>query len=121
MGNYEQSQRVSDARLGVSLPGLPAPDRKCIRASGAVRARARSHQRTVARVRRISDEGESRTFNFCPECGATVYWLLGSEPGVVAVPVGAFADPAFPGPVRSVYEARKHEWVTLPAGVEPHA
>lgn len=70
---------------------------------------------------RISDDGDSRTFNFCPECGATVYYGLGSEPDVVAIPVGAFADPAFPPPRRSVYESRKHKWVTLPSGVEHHA
>ncbi|MGI8571295.1 MAG: GFA family protein [Solirubrobacteraceae bacterium] len=40
---------------------------------------------------------------------------------VVAVPVGAFADPAFAPPRRSVYESRKHNWVTLPSGVEHHA
>ena len=70
---------------------------------------------------RISEDGDSRTFNFCPECGATVYYGLGSEPDAVAIPVGAFADPAFPPPGRSVYESRKHEWVTLPSGVEHHA
>jgi hypothetical protein len=67
---------------------------------------------------RISDEGESRTFSFCPECGATVFYALGSAPDVVAVPVGAFADPGFPPPVRSVWEDRKHAWVTLPERVE---
>jgi hypothetical protein len=67
---------------------------------------------------RISDEGEPRTFNFCPECGGTVYYVLGSAPDVVAVPVGAFADPGFPEPGRSVWESRKHAWVTLPSGTE---
>jgi hypothetical protein len=70
---------------------------------------------------RISDEGEARTFNFCTECGATVYYVLGSAPDVVAVPVGAFADPVFPGPSFSVWESRKHAWVTLPSGVEHHS
>ena len=67
---------------------------------------------------RISDEGESRTFSFCPECGATVYYVLDSAPDVVAVPVGAFADPDFPPPAFSVWESRKHAWVSLPDGVE---
>lgn len=30
------------------------------------------------------------------------------------IPVGAFADPAFPRPTVSVYEERQHAWVTLP-------
>jgi hypothetical protein len=67
---------------------------------------------------RISDEGESRTFSFCPESGATVYYVLDSAPDVVAVPVGAFADPDFPPPAFSVWESRKHAWVSLLDGVE---
>jgi hypothetical protein len=67
---------------------------------------------------RISDEGDPRTFSFCPECGGTVYYVLGSAPDVVAVPAGAFADPGFPEPGRSVWESRKHAWVTLPSGTE---
>jgi hypothetical protein len=61
---------------------------------------------------RISDEGEPRTFSFCPECGATVYYVVESDPDLVAVPVGAFADPGFPEPRVSVWESRKHAWVT---------
>jgi hypothetical protein len=39
-------------------------------------------------------------------------------PGMIAVPVGAFADPSFPPPVYSVYEARKHAWITVPEDIE---
>ena len=67
---------------------------------------------------RISDEGEPRTFNFCPECGGTVYYALGSAPDVVAVAVGALADPGFPEPGFSVWESRKLAWVTLASGIE---
>ena len=69
---------------------------------------------------RTSDEGERRTFGFCPECGATVYYVVDSAPEVVAVPVGAFADPSFPPPSFSVQEDRKHAWVTMPPGSERH-
>jgi hypothetical protein len=64
---------------------------------------------------RLSDEGERRTFHFCPECGATVYYTLDSLPELIAIPVGAFSDPRFPPPEFSVWEPRKHAWVTLPA------
>jgi hypothetical protein len=67
---------------------------------------------------RVSDEGEPRTYSFCPECGSPVYYVLGLAPDVVAVPVGAFADPAFPEPRVSVWERRKHRWVTPPARAE---
>jgi hypothetical protein len=76
-----------------------------------VHGRAREHVR-------VSDEGEDRTYSFCPDCGATVLYVCETEPDLVAVPVGAFADPSFPEPRVSVWETRKHAWVTLPDGVE---
>jgi hypothetical protein len=69
---------------------------------------------------RISDDGESRTFSFCPECGATVFYRSESQPDLVAVPVGAFADPAFPAPWVSVWESRRHPWVELLGVAEHH-
>src|SRR5258705_8682366 len=43
---------------------------------------------------RTSDLGEKRTFNFCPECGVTVFYTTEDAADVVAVPIGAFADPS---------------------------
>jgi hypothetical protein len=68
---------------------------------------------------RISDDGEEeRRFHFCPECGATVYYFTDAEQ--LAIPVGVLADPGFPPPGVSVWESRKHSWVTLPHGVTHH-
>ena len=67
---------------------------------------------------RVSDEGETRIFHFCPECGATVSYKTPSAPELIAVPVGAFADPAFPEPTRSVWESRRHPWLELREDVE---
>jgi hypothetical protein len=67
---------------------------------------------------RISDDGDERNFRFCPECGATVFYGYPDAPDVVAIPVGAFADPSFPAPVRSIYENRQHPWVQLPADIQ---
>jgi hypothetical protein len=69
---------------------------------------------------RISDDGEERTFHFCPDCGATVFYTLATAPDVTAVPIGAFAEPSFPAPTVSVYESRRHPWVTLPPEMEHH-
>ena len=66
---------------------------------------------------RLSDEGEEREFNFCPDCGSTVFYTTADRPDLVAVPVGAFADPAFPPPGGSVWESRRHPWVGLPRGI----
>lgn len=61
---------------------------------------------------RVGDEGGVMTARFCPRCGSTVWWTLTGMEGV-AVAVGAFADPEFPGPTRSIYEDRAHRWVEL--------
>ena len=69
---------------------------------------------------RLSDEGEQRTFHFCPDCGATVFYTLAAVPEVVAVPIGAFADPTFPPPRISIYESRRHPWLETTAKLERH-
>jgi hypothetical protein len=38
----------------------------------------------------------------------------------VAIPVGALAEPNFPEPTVSVWESRRHAWVTLPEDVQHH-
>jgi len=68
---------------------------------------------------RESDDGDgSHTFSFCPDCGAIVFYTSLGMDGVIAVPIGAFADPTFPQPRVSVWEGRKHPWVQLPPGME---
>lgn len=67
---------------------------------------------------RTGDGGSTATFHFCPTCGATVYYLFDGMPDMMAMPVGAFADPTFPAPVFSVYEERQHAWVALVGGME---
>ena len=67
---------------------------------------------------RISDEAEQRTFHFCPDCGATVFYTLATAPDVIAVPIGAFAEPSFPPPTVSVFESRRHPWLAMTAGME---
>jgi hypothetical protein len=66
----------------------------------------------------VGDAGNKITFNFCPTCGATVHYAIAGREESVAVPVGAFAEPSFPAPAFSVYEERKHAWVSLPENIE---
>jgi hypothetical protein len=84
--------------------------RDCVRIEG----------QSTAYVRK-GDSGGTCTFHFCPVCGATVYYLPDDLPEVVAVPVGAFAEPGFPEPRVSVYEERRHAWVSVPEGAEHYA
>ena len=67
---------------------------------------------------RTGDSGGRATFHFCPDCGATVHYELAGHEEVVAIPVGAFADPGFAPPAFSVYESRKHAWVALAGDIE---
>jgi hypothetical protein len=67
---------------------------------------------------RISDAEEGRTFRFCPDCGAVVFWTTEGWTGSIAVAIGAFADPSFPRPTVSVYGSRRYPWLSLPDGIE---
>jgi hypothetical protein len=65
---------------------------------------------------RIGDDGGRLVFRFCPSCAATVSYTIDQQPELIAVPVGAFADPTFPAPKVFVYGARRHPWVVMPEG-----
>lgn len=70
-----------------------------------------------ARVyRRPSDSGFDVVHRFCPSCGSTVWWEAMRMPDRVAVALGAFADPDFPGPSQAVNGAARHRW--LPEGFD---
>jgi hypothetical protein len=62
---------------------------------------------------RIAESGNAITYHFCPDCGSTVHYSGGNFPDLIAIPVGAFADPEFPAPKFSVWEARRHEWAAI--------
>lgn len=68
---------------------------------------------------RVADSGRGFTGHFCPVCGSTVWFTSDLKPDAVGLAVGAFADPAHPAPVRSVWEQTMHEWVAIPGAI-PH-
>lgn len=67
---------------------------------------------------RKGDSGGVITFRFCPTCATTLTWTIDAWPDFVAVAVGGFADPSFPPPSFSVYEARRHPWTGIPDTAE---
>ncbi len=73
---------------------------------------------TSTKWTRTGDDGGELTFSFCPTCGTTVYYVVKDQPELIAVTLGAFADPTFPAPRFSVYETRKHPWVSVPEDAE---
>src|SRR5919198_121823 len=72
---------------------------------------------------RVSDEADRKehVFHFCPDCGPQVFYTEPTEPDLVVVSVGSFADPSFPPPTESGYDSRRHPWVGLPDSVQRHA
>jgi hypothetical protein len=61
-----------------------------------------------------SDKGRTLVNRFCPNCGSTICFTAAINPGLIAIPAGLFADPTTPPPLRSVFEERRHPWVTVP-------
>jgi hypothetical protein len=79
-----------------------------------------STQGECSTFRRQGDSGAWLSFRFCPSCGSTVFWENERLPDIVSVAVGAFADPKFPPPARTVYTQTKHEWLSFPDGIPGH-
>src|SRR5919202_833063 len=69
---------------------------------------------------RISDEAD-RKEHVCPDCGSQVFYTEPTEPDLVVVSVGSFADPSFPPPTESGYDSRRHPWVGLPDSIQRYA
>jgi hypothetical protein len=60
--------------------------------------------------RRLAESGRGLTNHFCPTCGVTLFFVPENKVDTLGIPVGAFADPNFPPPVRSVWEQSQHPW-----------
>jgi hypothetical protein len=59
--------------------------------------------------------GGALTNHFCPTCGSNTFWTTDGHPDGIGIGVGSFANAHFPPPVRSVWEAHRHDWVEPPA------
>jgi hypothetical protein len=102
----------------------------CQRRTGSafgMQAGFESHQVEIvgrfADYARVSDEADRKehVFHFCPDCGSQVFYTEPSEPDLVVVSVGSFADPSFPAPTESGYDSRRHAWIGLPESVRRNA
>lgn len=68
----------------------------------------------------VGDSGNIASFYFCPTCGSTLRYHALPHCDLFAIPTGAFADCDFPAPQYSVWEGRKHPWVTINGGDIEH-
>ncbi|MGR5130947.1 GFA family protein [Vibrio alfacsensis] len=67
---------------------------------------------------RISVLGDNVQYEFCPACGTTMRLLLSNVPGYAIIPIGLFDNKEFPQPTISIYEQRKHGWVSFECTME---
>lgn len=71
---------------------------------------------TKSYTRNDGDMGLEVTYNFCPNCGTSIWWP--GIPGKIGIAGGCFADPDFPPPTMSEYEQTKHPWISAPEGAQ---
>ncbi len=72
----------------------------------------------ITNYTRISDNGNEVKYEFCPSCGTTMRLILSAAPEIIVVPIGLFGDKEFQNPTVSVYEQRKHGWVSFECTME---
>ena len=97
----------------------------CQRQTGALAGNVAGFARAQVEIKgdsnsfdRRGDSGRNVRFHFCPHCGSSLYWEADGRPEWVFLAVGAFADPSFPPPSVSIFEASKHDWLQLPTGIK---
>lgn len=98
---------------------------ECQRRTGsAMSANSFFHRAQIKAINGMSKEfvragGQGRWVrnHFCPDCGSTVHYEAEAIPGLIGVPIGGFADAAFPAPTFLVFEESKHPWLLVPENV----
>jgi hypothetical protein len=117
-------------QLSVSVEGEPAlvsacSCTHCQRRSGSAfgltsrwtRDQVKSRSGNSVTFTRKGESGGNVECIFCPVCGSTVITAIDLLPDLVGIPVGCFADPAFPEPRIAVWCDTKVEWVQFPPGL----
>ena len=101
----------------LQLPCVPAPHRERLRDAGRLQGGSGTGQRSVQRLLPHLGRGgrKEHVFHFCPDCGSQVFYTEPTEPDLVVVSVGAFADPSFPSPTESGYDSRRHPGCGCPS------
>lgn len=120
-------------QLRIRLNGAPALVSSCHciacqRRTGALfgasaffaRGQVEARQGEERLFKRKAETGAELTFHFCPTCGSNVYWENSRMPERVCVAVGAFGDPQFPQPARTVWAKTKHAWLAFPDDIPLH-
>lgn len=68
---------------------------------------------TAAVWRVAADNGNRKTYSFCPTCGSPVYVTFANTPDMIAVNAASLDDPGRFNPHVVTYNARGHAWDTI--------
>jgi hypothetical protein len=97
----------------------------CQRRTGAIMHSGAAYSKSKVRIEgaskiyaRKADSANENRFHFCPNCGGNVYWEGDKFPDDYGITVGSFADPEFPPPTYSLFEASMHHWLRLPPEID---
>ncbi len=66
---------------------------------------------------RVAESGRSALYRWCGDCGGTIAYTNEGMDGLIAIPIGAFADEAtgagLPALSASVFEQYKQPWLRI--------
>jgi hypothetical protein len=123
--------------VSIACDGEPSPViichcKLCQRRTGTLfqvaawfdRDSVRINGKTKEYTRTEGDAHFAFTFNFCINCGTSIWWLPpnpdGPLQGKIGVAGGCFSEPGFPCPSMSIYHKSKHDCVMLPPHIQTH-
>lgn len=122
----ERTATCSCGQLSVTIEGEPAHHGlcsclECQKATGGPFGYSGYWSRSAVKTitgsytswRRSSDAGRWIENCFCPTCGSILFSYAEFDPTVINIPIGNFADPAFPAPAYAVWNMHRHPWVVL--------
>src|SRR4051794_32382688 len=96
-------QRRAGAGLGLPLPGMQAAQRQRLQLQCAIPRSRRDDRGTLEAIPPNRRRGQPLPLSLLSDCGTTVHYRMDTQPGLIAIPVGAFADLDFPQPFQSFY------------------
>jgi hypothetical protein len=128
----KRTARCSCGKLGVDAEGEPGiviacHCTECQRRTGSVFGVGAYYPKGKVKAagpskRYTRDGAEGRKMHnyFCTECGTNLVWESELVAGMIGIAVGAFLDPSFPAPARSVWEKNRHHWVRIGDEIPGH-
>lgn len=126
----ERTARCQCGEASITVGGEPALVTACHctccqRRSGSVvsvssrwtEAQIIARTGALTRFARTGNSGGRVETGFCARCGSTLTTELDAMPGMLGIPVGAFADAHFPAPQVFAWCEHKPNWFVVPEDV----